>query len=78
MTHKKNHFQQGDTVLLYDNKFVKHPGKLQMHWLGSYVINFITEEGMVHLQQLDGAMLHKLVNGRCLKPYWEGLMRPDS
>ena len=56
-------------VLLYDNKFVKHPGKLQMHCLGPYVINFITDGGVVQFQQLDGAMLYKLVNGSWLKPY---------
>ena len=28
---KNKQFQQGDLVLLYDNKFMKHPCKLQMH-----------------------------------------------
>ena len=31
---KNKQFQQGDLVLLYDSKFLKHPGKLHMHWLG--------------------------------------------
>ena len=47
---KNKHFQQGDLVLLYDNKFTKNPGKLQMHWLGPYVISFITEGGALQLQ----------------------------
>ena len=38
-------FQQGDLVLLYENKFMKHPGKLQMHWLGPYLVNSITFGG---------------------------------
>ena len=50
--HIKNiHFQQGNLVLLYENTFSKHPGKLQMHWLGLYVINFITMGGIVQMQQ---------------------------
>ena len=61
-------------MLMYDNRFTKHPGKLQMHWLGPYVINSITTGGTVQLQQLDGVMLHKLVNGSRLKPYKTGLV----
>ena len=38
---KNKQFQQGDLVLLYDNKFLTHPGKLQMHWLGPLLINSI-------------------------------------
>ena len=55
-------------MLLYESKFMKHPGKLQMHWLGPYLINSITSKGVVQLQQLDGVMLPKLVNGSRLKP----------
>ena len=44
---KSKYFQWGDPILLYDNKFVKHPSKLQMHWLGPYVIHFITDKGAV-------------------------------
>ena len=56
-------------MLLYDSNFMKHPGKLQMHWLGPYLVNSITSGGEVQLQQLDGAMLPKLVNGSRLNPY---------
>ena len=59
-------------MLLYDIKFLKHPGKLQMHCLGPYLDNSITSGGAVQLQQLDGAVLPKLVNGSHLKPYWTG------
>ena len=65
-------------MLLYDSKFVKHLGKLQIHWLGPYVINFITEGGLVQLKQLSGAMLPKLVNGSWLKPYREGLVEHNA
>ena len=63
------HFQRGDMVLLYDSKLAKHLGKLQMHWLGPYMIHFITDEGAVQLLQLDGVLLLKLVNKSRLKPY---------
>ena len=66
---KKKQFVEGDLVLLYDSKFIKHPGKLQMQWLGLYLIHSITSRGVVQLQQLDGAVLSMLFNGSCLKPY---------
>ena len=69
---KNKQFQQGDLVLLYDNKFMKHLGKLQMHWLGPYIVHSITSGGAVQLQQLDGAVLPTFINGSRLKPYRMG------
>ena len=60
-------------MLLYDSKFMKHPGKLQMHWLGPYLVNSITSRGAVQLKQLDGEVLPNLMNGSQLKPYRTGL-----
>jgi hypothetical protein len=34
-------FQMGELVLLYDNKFLQHPRKFHMHWLGPYVIRYM-------------------------------------
>ena len=48
---KKKNFQKGYMVVMYASKFTKHPGKLQMHWLGLYVINSIIMRDAVHLQQ---------------------------
>ena len=56
----------------------KHLGKLQMYWLGPYVINSITMGGVIQLQPLDGVMLPKLVNGSRLKPYRMGPMLRDA
>ena len=56
-------------MLLYDSKFMKHRGKLPIHWIGPYLVHSITSGGVVQLQQLDGAVLPKLVNGSHLKPY---------
>jgi hypothetical protein len=35
---KPKRFQVGYLVLLYDNKYLQHPGKFHMHYLGPYVI----------------------------------------
>ena len=59
-------------MLLYNNKFMKHPGKLQMHWLGPYLVHSITSRDAVQLQQLDGAVLSMLVNRSHLNPYRAG------
>ena len=56
-------------MLLYDSKLIKHPNKLQMHWLGPYLVQSITSGGAVQLQQLDGVMLLKLINKSHLNPY---------
>ena len=69
---KKKQFAEGDLVLLYDSKFLKHPSKLKMHWLGLHLVHSITYGGAVQLQQLDGVVLPTLINGSCLKPYSMG------
>jgi hypothetical protein len=35
---KKKSFKEGYLVLLYDNKFLQHPGKFIMHCLGPYEV----------------------------------------
>jgi len=62
-------FQVGDLVLLYDSKFLKHPGKLQMHWLGPFMIQNLIEVGVVHLKNLRGEIYGGLINGGRLKGY---------
>jgi hypothetical protein len=49
---KKKKFKEGYLVLLYDSKYIQHPGKLGMHWLGPYKINFVTDGGVVQMQGL--------------------------
>jgi hypothetical protein len=51
---KKKEFKQGDLVLVYDSKFIKHPGKFRMHWLGPYEIACVTEGGVAQLKTLKG------------------------
>jgi hypothetical protein len=56
-------------VLLYDNTFLCHLGKFNMHWLGPYVIKFVTDAGVVQLEKLNGEVVEGLVNGIRLKQY---------
>jgi hypothetical protein len=62
-------FKEGDMVLLYDSKYLQHPGKFRMHWLGPYEIKFVTDGGVVQLQDLTGKEIQGLVNGSRLKLY---------
>lgn len=66
---RKKAFEIGEQVLLYDNKFQKFPGKLQMHWLGSFIVTEIRDSGEVRLTQLYRVLLHRWVNGTCLNPF---------
>ena len=67
-----NPFKVGGLVLLYDNKFFKHPGKMKTHWLGSYTIAHITDMGTLKLHKLDGTYVAGMVNANRLKPYYDG------
>jgi hypothetical protein len=42
---KKKEFRQGDPVLVYNSKFMKHPRKFKMHWIRPYQISYVTEGG---------------------------------
>jgi hypothetical protein len=68
---KKKALRQGDLVLLYDSKFIKHPGKFRMHWLGPYDIAYVTEGGFAQLKTLNGEWKEGLVNGSWLKLYYD-------
>ena len=54
---------------MYDNKFLKHPGKIKTHWLGLYVVAHITEASAVKLHKMDGTPVVGMINGIRLKPY---------
>ena len=65
-------FKENDLVLLYDSKFEKFPSKLQMHWLGPYFIQEVTNGGTVQLAKLNGDPFPSQVNGSRLKLYTRG------
>jgi hypothetical protein len=66
---KKKEFKQGDLVLLYDNKFMKHPGKFRTHWLGAFKVFYVIESGVAQFNTLNGEWKDGLVNGSRLKLY---------
>jgi hypothetical protein len=77
--HVKNKiFRQGDLVLLYDNKFIKHLGKFRMHWLRPYEIVYVTKGGDAQLKTLKGDWKKGLVNGSQLKLYYDNQMPRNS
>jgi hypothetical protein len=61
---KKKAFKQGDLVLVYDSKFIKHPRKFRMHWFRPYEVAYVTEGGFVQLSTLKGQWKEGLVNER--------------
>lgn len=66
---KTKEFQPRKLVLMYDSKFLMHLGKIQMHWLGLYIIEYIIEARVVKLSKLYGEQLEGLINKILLKPY---------
>jgi hypothetical protein len=40
-----------------------------MHWLGPYMIIYVTKVGVFQLEQLDGQVMEGLVNGSRMKLY---------
>jgi hypothetical protein len=43
---KKMAFKQGDLVLVYGSKFIKHPRKFRTNCLGPYKISYVIEGGV--------------------------------
>jgi hypothetical protein len=73
---KRKSFKEGDLVLVYDSKFLQHPGKFRMHWLGPYEVKTVTDGGVVQLKDLGGTKLRGMINGSRLKLYRDS--RPPS
>jgi transposase InsO family protein len=72
---KQNEFMQ---ILVYDSKFLRHPGKFRMHCLGPYEIAYVTEGGVAQLKTLKGEWKEGLVNGSRLKLYYDNHLPRNS
>jgi hypothetical protein len=59
---KRKNFKEGDLVSMYDNKSLQYPGKLKMHWLGSYEVKTVIDGGFVHSKDLGGMKLIEMIN----------------
>jgi hypothetical protein len=66
---KSWHIKKGDLVLVYDSKFLQHPGKFRIHWLGPYEVKTITDGGVVYLKYLGGTKIIGMINGSLLNIY---------
>jgi hypothetical protein len=66
---KRKSFKDRDLVLAYDSKFLQHPKKFRMHWLGPYKVKTVTDGGSVELKYLGGTKLKGMINGSRLKLY---------
>jgi hypothetical protein len=43
---KRKSFKKGDLVFMYDSKFLQHPRKFRMHWLGPYEVKTVIDGEM--------------------------------
>jgi hypothetical protein len=75
---KKKAFKKGDLVLVYDSKFMKHPGNFRTHFLGPYEVAYVTEGGAMQLKTLNGEWKERLVNGSWLKLYYNNQLPHNS
>ena len=67
---KPSAIQEGDFVLLYDNRFNKFPGKLHTRWMGPYLVKTIWENGSLQLVDMEGEELPTRINGARVKKYY--------
>ena len=59
----------GDWALLFDSKFKNFKAKFTTHWLGSYEIVEVYDNGLVKLQTIDDEASTFIVNGHRPKIY---------
>lgn len=66
---RTKHISAGDLVLLYDNKIKRKPRKLEIAWLGPYIIEKFNTNGTIRLKNIQGWVFTKVVNGPWPKWY---------
>jgi hypothetical protein len=75
---RRKAFKQGDLVLLYDCKFMMHPGKFRKNCLGPFEVSYVTEGGFALLKTLNGEWKEGLVNGSWMKLYYDNHLPHSS
>ena len=64
-------FNEGDTVLTYDQKHDKIcRGKLESMWYGPFIVSKVLKKGDIELVDYDGIPFGKPRNGLYLKRYY--------
>ena len=61
--------EEGDLVLLYDNRHKEFPGKLHTRWMGPCKVIKIYPNGSIQLEDLQGVWLDTRVNRSRVKKY---------
>ncbi|XP_076960320.1 uncharacterized protein LOC143636670 [Bidens hawaiensis] len=68
---RKQVFEEGQRVWLYNSRLKLFPGKLKSKWMGPYVITRVGRFGDVEIEDMQGQN-KQVVNDHRLKPYMEG------
>ena len=66
---RSNVITKASLVLLYDSRHRDYPSKLQMRWLGPYLVCRVYENGSLQVEDLSGQLLDIRVNGSRVKLY---------
>ena len=65
----KNHGMTATSkVLLYDNNFLKNPDKLEMNWLGPFIVVEVWDNDFNNLAQLGQFIKQGWMDETCLDP----------
>ena len=67
---KVRQFKTGERVLIYDSRYYKFPGKLQIRWLGPFKILDAFDNGSLLVQDLEETVLPFRVNALRVKHYF--------
>lgn len=67
---KKKRFENGQWILLYQNRFRFTSGKLSTKWVGPYIIHVQHPNGAVEIGYMEKGKVFK-VNGNRMKLYYE-------
>ena len=59
---KSKNISLGDLVLLYESQIKGKPIKLEIAWLGPYIIMELNENGSLGLKTLEGQVFKGVVN----------------
>ncbi len=59
-------------MLLYDSEFMKFLGNFKTHWKGPYLVQKVTDGGVVQLAKLNEEIMTSMVNGSRLNLYRYG------
>ena len=67
---KVRQFKVGDQVLVYDSRYYKFLGKLQIRWLGPFTVLEVFDNGSMTVQDLAVELEPFRVNGLRVKHYF--------